>query len=218
MIVALNHKAPLRCRTKHLICGVSPSQMCTCKLGQKACNHCRGCEHNVDVTLDRSGRGGLTEDIEKREKPKMTFREKLQREHPEYVDSKWFGGCKSCPAIYGYEAFCESEKNCVPNGGRGCEYCWNREIPTKSPSGSLNADREAFDLKPIDNINHPRHYETGQFECIEVMLETQGIEAVKGFCKCNAFKYLYRSNRKNGLEDMKKAIWYLNKYVELENK
>lgn len=36
------------------------------------------------------------------------------------------------------------------------------------------------------------------------------------FCQCNAFKYLYRAKRKNGLEDMKKAIWYLNKYVELE--
>lgn len=29
-----------------------------------------------------------------------------------------------------------------------------------------------------DNVNHPAHYETGKFECIEVMLETQGVEAV----------------------------------------
>ena len=35
-----------------------------------------------------------------------------------------------------------------------------------------------------DNVNHPSHYETGKFECIEVMLETQGIEAVKNFCIC----------------------------------
>lgn len=67
-----------------------------------------------------------------------------------------------------------------------------------------------------DNINHLSHYETGNFECIEVMIETQGVEAVKAFCRCNAFKYLYRAKRKNGLEDMKKAIWYLNKFVELE--
>lgn len=66
-----------------------------------------------------------------------------------------------------------------------------------------------------DNVNHPAHYETGKFECIEVMIETQGVEAVKHFCLCNAFKYLYRAERKNGLEDIKKAIWYLNKYVEL---
>lgn len=66
-----------------------------------------------------------------------------------------------------------------------------------------------------DNVNHPSHYETGKFECIEVMIETQGIEAVRNFCQCNAFKYLYRAKRKNGLEDIKKAIWYLNKFVEL---
>lgn len=67
-----------------------------------------------------------------------------------------------------------------------------------------------------DNVNHPSHYETGKFNCIEVMLETQGVEAVKNFCICNAFKYLYRHKRKNGLEDVKKAEWYIHKYIELE--
>lgn len=66
-----------------------------------------------------------------------------------------------------------------------------------------------------DAVNHPAHYETGKFECIDVMLETQGVEAVKEFCICNAFKYLYRHKNKNGVEDIKKAIWYLNKYVEM---
>lgn len=68
-----------------------------------------------------------------------------------------------------------------------------------------------------DNVNHPTHYETGKFECIEVMLETQGIEAVQDFCICNAFKYLYRHKNKNADEDIKKAIWYLNKYLELRS-
>ena len=69
-----------------------------------------------------------------------------------------------------------------------------------------------------DNVNHPSHYETGKFECIDVMVETQGVEAVKAFCICNAFKYLYRHKNKNGTEDVKKAIWYLNKLVDLEEK
>ena len=67
-----------------------------------------------------------------------------------------------------------------------------------------------------DNVNHPSHYKTGQFECIEVTLETQGKEAVKSFCVCNAFKYLYRHRNKNELEDIKKAVWYLKKFIELE--
>ena len=41
-------------------------------------------------------------------------------------------------------------------------------------------------------------------------------ESVKHFCQCNAFKYVYRMNRKNGTEDAQKAVWYLNKYLELE--
>lgn len=69
-----------------------------------------------------------------------------------------------------------------------------------------------------DNVNNPAHYATGKYECIDVMIETQGRQAVMSFCTCNAFKYLYRSKRKNGLEDIKKAIWYLNKYVELKEK
>ena len=44
--------------------------------------------------------------------------------------------------------------------------------------------------KEHDNVNHPSHYETGKFECIDVMIETQGIEATKNFCVCNAFKYI----------------------------
>ena len=67
-----------------------------------------------------------------------------------------------------------------------------------------------------DPVNNPAHYCTGRFECIDVMTEALGVEAVKNFCKCNAFKYIYRSGRKNGLEDIKKARWYLDKYIELE--
>ena len=67
----------------------------------------------------------------------------------------------------------------------------------------------------MDNVNHPAHYNTGKYESIDVMVETQGINAVKNFCICNAFKYIYRHRFKNGTEDIKKAIWYLNKYVEL---
>lgn len=67
-----------------------------------------------------------------------------------------------------------------------------------------------------DNVNHPAHYETGKFECIDVMVETQGVEATQDFCVCNALKYVYRHKKKNGMEDLQKAIWYLNKAVELE--
>ena len=69
----------------------------------------------------------------------------------------------------------------------------------------------------MDNINHPSHYKTGKFECIEVMIETQGVQAARDFCICNAFKYLYRHRNKNGREDIEKAVWYLKKWLTLED-
>lgn len=67
-----------------------------------------------------------------------------------------------------------------------------------------------------DRVNHPKWYETGQYECIDVMTETQGKQAVQDFCICNAFKYIYRHRAKNNIEDVRKAKWYLEKYLDLE--
>lgn len=67
----------------------------------------------------------------------------------------------------------------------------------------------------FDMVERPRHYASTSIECIDAMRETQGVEATKDFCICNAFKYLWRHNAKNGDEDIKKANWYLNKAVSL---
>jgi hypothetical protein len=66
-----------------------------------------------------------------------------------------------------------------------------------------------------DNVNHPSHY-AGEIECIDAMIQTQGIVAVKNFCLCNAFKYLWRHDNKNDVEDIEKAKWYIDKFLELE--
>lgn len=65
-----------------------------------------------------------------------------------------------------------------------------------------------------DNVNHPAHYQ-GAHECIEVMQAMFGVEAVKAFCRCNAFKYRFRADRKNGTEDIKKAEWYEDYLIKL---
>jgi hypothetical protein len=65
-------------------------------------------------------------------------------------------------------------------------------------------------------VDHPAHY-AGKYECIDVMLDTMGPEDVKGFCLCNAFKYLWRCKKKHETpeEDVEKAVWYLQKYLDL---
>ena len=68
-----------------------------------------------------------------------------------------------------------------------------------------------------NNVNHPSHYNKGNIECIDAMVSAYGKDTVSDFCICNAFKYIWRYKYKNGIEDLKKAQWYLNKVVELNN-
>ena len=89
---------------------------------------------------------------------------------------------------------------------------WQEVIQDKNQQGVMFGNM--IDKK-YDNVNNPSHYNTGKFECIDVMIETQGVEVVKSFCICNAFKYIYRHDNKNGDEDIKKAKWYIDKYLEL---
>lgn len=84
---------------------------------------------------------------------------------------------------------------------------------------SLVRDEADKELKAAssktDAVNHPDHYKIGDIECIDVMLATQGVDAVINFCICNSFKYIFRHMYKNGLEDIRKAKWYLDKALEL---
>lgn len=61
-----------------------------------------------------------------------------------------------------------------------------------------------------DNVNHPSHYNQGGIECIDaIAAATQGLEGIEAFCTANAIKYMWRWKYKNGVEDIEKAIWYL---------
>ena len=64
-----------------------------------------------------------------------------------------------------------------------------------------------------DPVNRPAHYTSGGIKCINAMRAAFGVEAVKDFCLCNAFKYLWRHRNKNGVEDLKKCRWYLNRLI-----
>ena len=62
-----------------------------------------------------------------------------------------------------------------------------------------------------DNIN-PDHYKSEtSLECIEAMELLFGFEAVLNFCICNAWKYIWRWKNKNGVEDLEKAKWYIQR-------
>ncbi|MFA1821190.1 DUF3310 domain-containing protein [Virgibacillus oceani] len=69
-----------------------------------------------------------------------------------------------------------------------------------------------------DNVNHPPHYQ-GKFEVIEIIEQlTKGMEGQKAYCLGNVVKYLFRHEKKNGVEDLEKGLWYLKRAIELEGK
>ena len=64
-----------------------------------------------------------------------------------------------------------------------------------------------------DNVNHPRHYteHPSGVECIQI---TEHM----GFNLGNAVKYIWRADLKgNQVEDLKKAIWYINREIQRIN-
>lgn len=145
----------------------------------------------------------------------MTCKEKLMLDHPELSEAEIKNAILNfCPNDWNIPI--ENPDYCDGCSENICTACWNREIPgTEKKEAVSMIDGHIDNEKPADNVNHPGHYETGKYECIDVMIETQGKQAVLDFCLCNAFKYIYRHNRKTGLEDIKKAKWYIDKYIEL---
>lgn len=71
-----------------------------------------------------------------------------------------------------------------------------------------------------DNVNSPNHYTQAGIECIDaITAAVSGKGGIEAVCVANVTKYLWRYELKNGLEDVKKAQWYLNRLVsELESK
>jgi hypothetical protein len=70
--------------------------------------------------------------------------------------------------------------------------------------------------KMDDPVNHPSHYTSGKIEVID-FIEDQKFPYHLG----NACKYLCRAGKKNPektTEDLRKAVWYINRYIDLLEK
>lgn len=62
----------------------------------------------------------------------------------------------------------------------------------------------------IDNIN-PKHYTNLEIEPIDFITKNN-----LSYCIGNVVKYVSRYKNKNGIEDLRKAIWYIEKQIEIE--
>jgi len=64
-----------------------------------------------------------------------------------------------------------------------------------------------------DPVNHPEHYTSGNIECLDAIKSALG-DNYKYYVQGNVLKYIWRFNHKNGLEDLKKARFYLDDLIK----
>ena len=64
-----------------------------------------------------------------------------------------------------------------------------------------------------DMVNSPPHYNQAGIECIDA-IQAATDEGYGYYLQGNIIKYLWRYRYKNGVEDLKKAKWYLEKLIE----
>lgn len=66
----------------------------------------------------------------------------------------------------------------------------------------------------MDMVNHPEHYQSGKIETIDVIEEfTKDLKGIEASDTANIIKYACRWKRKNGVEDLRKLVWYTNHLI-----
>ena len=117
-----------------------------------------------------------------------------------YIDN--YPKMERCAKRLGYKE-CEGEEN--PPADK-------IDKPRKHlPRENLNSKTMINDVT-TDDVNHPAHYTGGKIEVIDFIEDKE-----LGFHLGNAVKYISRAGRKNPdktIEDLKKAVWYINRQIE----
>lgn len=142
----------------------------------------------------------------------MTYLEKLEQDHPGWSRAKLVGVAQTfCPCDWGYERDPRAIDDCPSDIDDSCVVCWNREITETATARSAAPSLS-------DPVSHPAHYTAGGIECIaaiEAALACQQ-DSVSAFLTGQVIKYLWRWPLKGGVEDIKKALWYLSRLEERE--
>lgn len=114
---------------------------------------------------------------------------------------------------------CTIHKDCkdCPYNFNDYSVCALAEITEDYFIARVNSEMKKLNTTPAenDNVNSPTHYCKGSIECIEaIKAAVVGLVAMEAVCTANVIKYLWRWKFKNGLEDLKKAKWYLDRLIK----
>ncbi|SEI30462.1 Hypothetical protein IDF_14 [Enterococcus phage Idefix] len=95
-----------------------------------------------------------------------------------------------------------------------CQYCGEGFSELKRFLGHENFCKKK---KEPNNVK-PNHYKQGKEDLIEMWYQTMPLEQFRGAMKSNIIKYTMRYENKNQLEDLNKALEYLKRLKEYEEK
>lgn len=141
----------------------------------------------------------------------MTNGDKFKKEiakksNDEFVDILMGSMCEYC---------IHNGKNCGKKSCKDGIKAWFNIPCRENPPTEKNHDKTMINnaiTAITDNVNHPAHYNFGKIEVID-FIEQQHL----GFHLGNSVKYISRAGRKDPaktIEDLKKAVWYLNRQIE----
>ena len=117
------------------------------------------------------------------------------------------------------DKFCNEQKDCscclLNNFSDACNF--NKWSDDKL-SIAYDHIYKNMDENVPDMVNHPQHYTQGGIECIDALkAATVGKRGIEAVCVANVIKYLWRYEKKNGIEDVRKAKFYIERLLkELE--
>tara|TARA_R110000787_G_scaffold245594_1_gene351424 strand:+ start:377 stop:721 length:345 start_codon:yes stop_codon:yes gene_type:complete len=104
-----------------------------------------------------------------------------------------------------------------PNRVRGIkDMSINNATPAEWDKASRDSSlRDEDTILPdhYDPVNPP-HYKSEGVECIDYIKQQLSRDAYVGYLEGNVIKYIHRHKYKNGLEDLRKAQWYLEKLAQ----
>ena len=66
-----------------------------------------------------------------------------------------------------------------------------------------------------DQVNSPAHYASGGIETIDAIEASMSSEEFIGYLRGNIQKYVWRYRNKGGVQDLRKARWYLDKLINV---
>lgn len=115
---------------------------------------------------------------------------------------------KKCENCFWYCRTCHNKESAFYGDVMGKSgYCVHHDY--KSGETNMNPEQPAHDA-----VSHPSHYCKGSVECLDAIKAALG-DKYEGFLAGNVLKYVYRYPDKNGVEDCKKARFYLDKLIEV---